>query len=594
MDTHAPDRTADQLPWRLVYPTDTVCKAVLDGMAEPVEPPRRMTFRNAIGQRGIEPGWWVSALGVVLLALVMLVIGVYSDDSFTWTFYWEFAILAILAQMAILWAIWYLRRGTARSPDGVKTPDEVSVRSLHRAALAGNDELAPTIAAHGFAVPIAAHGDVQSGQQDGDGETIPVRPLQWRFQRGFKIASGVIAGMLGLFWAAQWIQYASGGTFPWQAVSFWPLLILLYLGFYFSLNRSSRAIRVTVSNDGLHWHNHVQPWAEVRGWYVLHMHPVNTSWTHPSAAFTVLGQRASLTWLAYPHEVDIHDPGQRLVQLVSSHINVPLRDLTPGAIRISYEVGSRLFRGRIRLLSASERHMHGAHLPTAPLAAITLALSVLVLLGGIFAPQAQQWYFGGQLARLETAKAAIHDPLTSDSLGWKVAPSYGGNNFAFTPQGYTYISSNCCEASSLAARALGNGVVAVTILQQASDVLNEAGIVFRANAGGGSALAFVMAPVGYWYLYRFTMEANSALTNKQYLRSSGGHLFGRSQPIHTGHGAPNRLAVLMQGSVYTFFINGQFVARYWASDLPQSGQIGVFVESFDGSVTFSDMAITPA
>src|SRR5512146_1662798 len=93
MDTQTPIRTADPSPWRSVYPTDTVCKAVLDGLAEPVEPPRRMTFRNAIGQHGIEPGWWVSALGVLLFALVMLVIGIYSDDSSTWPFYWDLAIL---------------------------------------------------------------------------------------------------------------------------------------------------------------------------------------------------------------------------------------------------------------------------------------------------------------------------------------------------------------------------------------------------------------------------------------------------------------------------------------------------------------------
>jgi hypothetical protein len=66
------------------------------------------------------------------------------------------------------------------------------------------------------------------------------------------------------------------------------------------------------------------------------------------------------------------------------------------------------------------------------------------------------------------------------------------------------------------------------------------------------------------------------------------------QPIHQGHDATNRIAVLMQRSSFIFFINGQYVGRYSGSDLPQSGQVGVYVGATNIAVTFSDLLIAPA
>lgn len=63
--------------------------------------------------------------------------------------------------------------------------------------------------------------------------------------------------------------------------------------------------------------------------------------------------------------------------------------------------------------------------------------------------------------------------------------------------------------------------------------------------------------------------------------------------IHRGLDATNRLAVLMRGSSYIFFVNGQFVGGYQANDLPQSGQVGVYVELMNGPITFSDLLISP-
>ena len=90
------------------------------------------------------------------------------------------------------------------------------------------------------------------------------------------------------------------------------------------------------------------------------------------------------------------------------------------------------------------------------------------------------------------------------------------------------------------------------------------------------------------------MDEYGALTKSQDLAYAFPGLSGNTQPIHRGLDATNRLAVLMQGSSFTFFINGQFVGRYWAGGLPQSGKFGVYADGPHGPVTFSDLLIAPA
>ena len=73
-------------------------------------------------------------------------------------------------------------------------------------------------------------------------------------------------------------------------------------------------------------------------------------------------------------------------------------------------------------------------------------------------------------------------------------------------------------------------------------------------------------------MLQFTMGDDGSLTHERDLRYEG-VIFGVGA-IHRGVDATNRLAVLMNGSSYTFFVNGQFVGGYQASDLPQMGRWG--------------------
>jgi len=603
MNAQAPDQRAPNVaPWRAVYPSDSVGKALAYSVEQPVEPSRQNAVLRAIGQHGPEVGWWLGGVWFLLIVLVALLIGIYTDNSFTWIFYWDFALGSLALQAILLLSLWYTYHVTRRFPDGVKAADEVSVRSLRRAALTGDDALAPVVVVPGGV------DERPPSLVDGRAVTFTVLPPEWRLLRGVKLTGIVsIAGFVALC-ALLWWMDADAATFPWDVVTFVPLGVGAGVWALLLSIRHSRALTVTVDADGLRWGKSALPWSEVRGWTVFYLQPTNTGWTHPNVVYSLIGQRASLAWLTYPPPVESDDPGKRLAQIVQARLQARgdgsplLRDLTPGAVAISNEIGPRLsWWGTWRLVAPTDRYLRGTPLPRLPATLLTFSLAALLLLGGIFTPSLRQWYFGGQLAQLEASHSATHDPLTSDTLRWTVTPvEYEYTRpFAFTPQGYFYPAGTCCDASSLASQSLSDGLVEVTIHQQTTDMYEEAGIVFRANARDKAALVFAVSPGGYWWLNRLKAGPNGPLSQEDYLRSDAGISrfgLGRMQPIHEGRDVTNRLAVLMQGSSFTFFINGQCVGRYWGagSDLPQTGQVGVYVGGSDSSVTFSNLLIAPA
>ena len=101
-------------------------------------------------------------------------------------------------------------------------------------------------------------------------------------------------------------------------------------------------------------------------------------------------------------------------------------------------------------------------------------------------------------------------------------------------------------------------------------------------------LAFTITPNAEWHLEQYHIRGLTAtLTQERDLRYEG-VIFGVGA-IHRGVDATNRLAVLMRGSSYTFFVNGQFVGGYQAGDLPQTGQVGVYTEGLGDLVIFSGL-----
>lgn len=193
---------------------------------------------------------------------------------------------------------------------------------------------------------------------------------------------------------------------------------------------------------------------------------------------------------------------------------------------------------------------------------------------------------------METAVSHISDPLTANTLQWRPTSADVKNDFAFTPQGYVYQSTSCCDSSSLIAQPINNGLVEVTVHQQVDFDLNEAGIAFRANTASNTMLIFAVTPNGEWHVNLRPKQGGGTESDYRSLRYEG--LFGGISAIHQGLDATNRLAVLMQGATFTFFVNGQYVGRYVGNDLPLEGQVGVYVGGMNGPVTFSDLLLSPA
>ena len=527
---------------------------------------------------------------ILLLALISLVALWYSDDVFDGMMYWILAGSALLLQVIVLGGIWYIRHQGRIAPGGIFTPGQVSIRSLVRGALAGDDNLAPPI-------PIPGASQAES-QPDTVATTFRVTPPESRLLRRQQIMSG-IGLVLSVAFVAMWALFIIvpqtlyiTSVAPWQIPSLYFLLTISHGLQFVTMTRRMRSIQVEVRADGLHWGKNTLPWSEVRGWYIFAMNSVQLFNRRPNIIYAVVGEHASLTWITYPPYVRAGEPGQQLAQLVQTHVTVPLRDLVPGALRIMSDVSRQSLLRRPMLLAVNDWSFGESSLPRLPIAIVTFALTALILLGGILTPYAQQWFYGGQLTQMETATSHISDPLTANTLQWAPTSANAKNDFAFTPQGYAYQSTSCCDSSSLITRTMRDGLVEVTVHQQVDFDLNEAGIAFRANSDSNTMLIFAVTPNGEWHVNLRPKQGGGTESEYRSLRYEG--LFGGISAIHQGLDATNRLAVLMQGATFTFFVNGQYVGRYVGNDLPQEGQVGVYVGGMNGPVTFSDLLLSPA
>ncbi len=333
----------------------------------------------------------------------------------------------------------------------------------------------------------------------------------------------------------------------------------------------------------------------MRGLVVLYLTPKNLfARETPGAIYAAIGSQESLIWFSKPREGHTENAGQQLARLVQARVNPPLRNLTAGAMRILGQSENRRRRTRRPPIADAEWNTVSGYFGTHPVSAVTMGATLVLLIAGLALPWAQQRHFGGQLAQAAIAPSALRDSLTTNALHWTPAPSDDATvpYFAFTPSGYVFNSQTCCDVSSLMARPVGDALVEVTVRQQSDFDLSAVGMLFRANASDHTALAFTITPGGEWHLTQFILGVDGVLTNPRELRHEG--LLGGVRSIHQGSDATNRLAVLMRGSSYTFFVNGQFVGGYWTIGMPQPGQVGVYVEGTGGVATFSDLLISPS
>jgi hypothetical protein len=292
-----------------------------------------------------------------------------------------------------------------------------------------------------------------------------------------------------------------------------------------------------------------------------------------TAIYALIGENASLTWYYQAKPTYTAQDSQALAQAIQANIGLPFRDLTSSAKRLFDQV--RESHGRTRQAAlATKDDIASEASATPPIVSATLIfiLCTLVVLAGILTPFAQQQYYGAQIQQMEAAYPQIRDPLTSDTLSWTPTPPDAADSFTFSSNGYVFTSATCCALSSHINGVMGDGLVEITMRQVADFDLSPAGLLFRADPSTHTALVVAITPSAEWKLLQFTLGADGSLTHERELRYEG-VIFGVGA-IHRGPDATNQLAVLMRGSSYTFFVNGQFVGGYQANDLPQTGQVG--------------------
>jgi hypothetical protein len=576
--------------------TATLYQTLAKELAQPGETLLQTgTERAAVSVRTRLNSWLIVGIALAFAAANLLSAW-YNNGMYDWEFFWTIITIILLLEGLLLWSVTRAARARRMAPrlqSATPDPPRLTARALCIGALTGDDELAPLLIP-----PLApleatlAHSVVP--------DTVMVASPDGQLQRDTYIVSGVNVVLWTVLFAEQGYSYFQGvSPLPWQALLSFSVLLLLSLWQLVTFWRRSRRFAVEARADGLYWRSgrrqHHLYWDNMRGWVVLYLPPKNLfARETPSAIYAALGSQESLIWFSKPREGRTEDAGQQLARIVQARVNLPLRNLTAGAMRILGQSQERRRRTRRPPVADAEWDMVSDYFATHLISAVTIGATLVLLIVGLALPWAQQRHFGGQLAQAAIAPSALRDSLTTNALHWTPAPSDDATApyFAFTPSGYVFNSQTCCDVSSLMARPVGDALVEVTVRQQSDFDLSAVGMLFRANASDHTALAFTITPGGEWHLTQFILGVDGVLTNPRELRHEG--LLGGVRSIHQGSDATNRLAVLMRGSSYTFFVNGQFVGGYWTIGMPQSGQVGIYVEGTGGVATFSDLLISPS
>lgn len=549
--------------------------------------------RDAVPGRARRNNWVIVVIAFAF-ALANLVSAWYFDGMYDWGFFWTIIAIMLLLEGSLLWVVIRTARRRRMAPhlqSATPDPPRLTARALCIGALHGDDELAPVL------TPRLAPAE-QTLAPRAVPDTVMVAPPDGQLRQESYLVPGVNAGLFSVLFAEQGYSYFQGASpLPWQALLSFSALLFLSLWQLVMIRRRTRRFAVEALGDGLYWRSgrrqrHL-PWDDVRGWVVLYL-PPKDHFTRETlgAIYAALGSQESLIWFSKPRKGRSEDAGQQLARIVQARVNLPLRNLTAGAMRILGQSQQKSRRTRRPPEVDGEWNTVFGYFAAHTISVVTIGATLVLLIVGLALPWAQQRHFGGQLAQAATAPSAMRDPLTTTALHWTPAPADATTSFAFTPSGYVFNGQACCDVSSLMARPLADALVEMTVRRQSDFDLSAVGLLFRASASDHTALAFTITPSGEWHLTQFTLGADGALTNSRELRHEG--LIGGVRSIHQGSDATNRLAVLMRGSSYTFFVNGQFVGGYWTIGMPQSGQVGVYAEGGDGLATFSDLLIAPS
>lgn len=335
---------------------------------------------------------------------------------------------------------------------------------------------------------------------------------------------------------------------------------------------------VRIGIDGLRWRSPFgrmafAPWRDARRYFSLtYARPLSSD---RETLYALNGDTVALAWRegsATMSATSSHSPSLELRHLITERTGLPLRDVTAQAKRIA--LGARIQSGVSRPSKTEITHrLRVAGVVLSPFLLLAL-VSLIAMLGQ--APFNEYLY-----ARAHAHAALYHDPLTRANGAWP------DNAFSHFDQGAYHLQRSENDEFQTYVAVPGrydHALVEVRGRTGGFDNLGGVGLAISGPGNSAPLLTFRVAPEGSWWLERFhTAEPYdlNAFTR-----------FDDMSAIHKGFGVSNQIAVLMNGSDFTFYVNGRYATGYH-DDALRGGQVCLYLDFLSDSGDFSDFAVYP-
>lgn len=548
-------------------------------------------------------------LGV--FALIGLLTVWWTSSSMGWLFFGMGYILVLGS--VILYYFATVRRVTRRSPAW----DSAATVIVRNAAIAGDAKNAP-LAQFQPTLPASASAAPEPPTVAGlyRPRTLIVPGTTSAAPMVMQAISLVL--VIGVFAALvimnNFLNFMNGLTsfLPWQYVGIYIIPLVASLAALIQQQRLRLPFSVTLQPQGVAWRQgrkrRAEPWSAAQALCTLDMYPTGGAF-QPQRLYWLQFSDGALAWASTPLPVwtraqrtpsaasSTDDAAWRLCCIAAQRTGLPLRDMTGVAMRLS-AFSPRLDNARQAL--APETPLVISEPEQARIAArraqrrrqiqmrfgvqLCYALALAALAAGLYfgAPVA----YGSEVSQAERSTPIFHASLRNDSNGWHTR---GSDDLSLWYTGDGMHVTGCCEEFALAPRTMSDGVVEVTLHTVSEFDFDEAGLVLRADPQTNQALYFSITPGGGWRLTRGSMHSDSGLSNELVYEG----LFTPVLGIHTGNDVINRLAVIMRGSTYTFFVNGRYIGSYHDNQI-MGNRVGVYTEGTQDMSAFSDFALYPA
>jgi hypothetical protein len=338
---------------------------------------------------------------------------------------------------------------------------------------------------------------------------------------------------------------------------------------------------------------HRLPWQDAYSFFTLTYSWLTYPWLWRISNDTVYGLAAESSGFAWradsraPAQDGRPSPSAALLQLIRERTGLPLLDVSVEAKRIveaASPIQVTVMDGKLQITrksSASPRHTTAHIFRVVGLAHSPFLLLVAI---GLVAMLARSPYYEHLYAQSHSHQPLYADPLTHADGDW---PTTSFASFTGGMYHFTYLGDNAAFSwlFVIAPRIYDNALYEVTGRIGPGSGVGGIGLAIAAKADAAPALTFVVDPGGLWSLERIPAP-------QQYDRFNPFPRSHDTDTIHQGFGVANRIAVLVQGPEFAFFVNGHYATGY-QDDALAGGHVGLYLLFTSGSGDFNDFAIFP-